>query len=94
MLFKLAATNWIEKLEKYNRWNNVDRDPNVTALVEAKIINISTTYQVLSELTAFVGVLKNKNSGEIQNMEPAQKTDIGPMAPQLNDFDGPGMMEN
>lgn len=55
----------------------------------------------MSRLTAFVGVLKNKHSGEIQNMEPAQKTEIGPMSPQMNDdldnyeeYSGPSVIQN
>lgn len=58
--------------------------------IKQKVIGISTEYQILSKSTAFLGIIKDKD-GKISQMEAAEKTDLGPMAP-LDYYEGPGFL--
>ena len=58
----------------------------------AKVVKLSSEYQILSKSTAFVGVIKNK-SGEIQNMDAPVKVEQGPMAPE-GYYDGIQTLQN
>lgn len=60
------------------------------AAIKAKVVALSSEFQILSRSTAFIGVIKDKE-GKIQQMEAAEKTELGPMAP-LDYYEGPGFL--